>query len=307
MFHTHGNTLDAVNEALCQASVTRPDGTVAVPVPHPSPPGTAQELAHQRQARQLALHQQIWTFHRQGWSGRAIAQQLGVGKKTVFRYRRTETLPARKRRTDRGRSLLTPSKAYLLDRWNAGCRDALRLFRELQQRGYPGSYATVARYAQRLRDAPGGAPRQRRLRHPLPVVTKPQHRSLTPRRATWLVLRRPEQRTPEEHHLLAQLMAQDTELADAIALAQDFAQLVRQRQAPQLDPWLARAAESPLVSLQRLAKGLRDDYDAVKAGVTWPWSNGPVEGHMNRLKTLKGQMFGRANLDLLQRRILLAA
>ena len=110
MFHTHGNTLDAVNEALCQASVTQPDGTVAVPVPHPSPAGTAQELAHQRQARQLALHQQIWTFHRQGWSGRAIAQQLGIGKKTVFRYLRTETLPARKRRTDRGRSLLTPSK-----------------------------------------------------------------------------------------------------------------------------------------------------------------------------------------------------
>jgi transposase len=59
--------------------------------------------------------------------------------------------------------------------------------------------------------------------------------------------------------------------------------------------------------LQRFAKGLRDDYDAVKAGLTWPWSNGPVEGHINRLKTLKRQMFGRSGLDLLQRRFLIAA
>jgi transposase len=107
-------------------------------------------------------------------------------------------------------------------------------------------------------------------------VTETPRRWLTPRRATWLVLRRPEQRTLEEHHLLAHLTAQHAELADAIALAQEFAQLARQRQAPQLDPWLARAAESRVTSLQRCAKGLRDDYEAVKAGVTVPWSTGPV-------------------------------
>jgi transposase len=255
----------------------------------------------------LALYQQIWALHRQRWPGHAIATQLGIAKNTVFRYLRTPTFPERKPRSDRGRSLLTPYTPYLLERWNAGCRDAVRLFRELQQRGYTGSYVTVARYAQRVRQAQGQTPRQRRPRHPLPRVTAPPHRALTPRRATWLVLRRPEQRTPAEEHLLAQLTAQDAQLADAIALAQDFAQLVRQRQPAHLDPWLARAAESPLAPLQRFAKGLRDDYDAVRAGVTLPWSNGPVEGHINRLKTLKRQMFGRASLDLLQRRFLLAA
>jgi transposase len=307
VFNAHSHALAAVNEALCQTPVTQPDGTVAVPVPPPASPRSAQELAHQRQARRLALHQQIWAFLQQGWPGWAIAQQLGIGKNTVFRYLRMETLPARKRRTDRGRSLLTPYTPYLLERWNAGCRDALRLFRELQPRGYPGSYATVARYAQRLRQAQGEAPRQRRPRHPLPPVTAPPHRSLTPRRATWLVLRRPEQRRPAEEHLLAQLTAQDTLLAAAIALAQEFAQLVRQRQPAALDSWLARAAESPLVPLQRFANGLRDDYDAVKAGVTLPWSNGAVEGHINRLKTLKRQMYGRASLELLQRRLMLVA
>jgi len=307
VFNAHSHTLEAVNAALHQAPVARPDGTVAVPVPPPPPPRLARELAHQRQAQRLALHQQIWGLHQQGWSGWAIAQQLGIGKHTVYRYLRTETLPGRQRRADRGRSILTPYHAYLLERWNAGYRDALRLFRELQQRGYTGSYPTVARYAQRLRQAQGQAPRQRKLRQTLPAVAKPSSRHLTARRATWLVLRRPERLNKDEVTQLAQLQAQQPELAGAIALAQDFARLVRERQPDQLEPWLARAAESPHIPLQRFAKGLRDDYDAVKAGVTLPWSNGPVEGQINRLKMLKRQMFGRAKLDLLQQRFLLAA
>ena len=165
----------------------------------------------------------------------------------------------------------------------------------------------MARDAQRLRQAQGQTPRQRKLRQTLPVVAEPASRHLTARRATWLVLRRPERLNDDEAAPLAQLQAQQPELAGAIALAQDFTRLVRERQPDQLEPWLARAAESPHVPLQRFAKGLRDDYDAVKAGVTLPWSNGPVEGQINRLKLLKRQMFGRANLDLLQQRFLLAA
>jgi transposase len=307
VFNAHGNALEAVNAALRQAPVAQSDGTVALPVPPPPLPRTARELAHQRQARRLALHQQIWALHQQGWPGWAIAQQLGIGKNTVYRYRRMETLPERKRRTDRGRSILTPYTPYLLERWNAGCRDAVRLFRELQPRGYAGSYVTVARYTQRLRQAQGQPPRQRRPRQTLPPVAAPAAPHLTARRATWLVLRRPERQDEDEAAQLAQLRAQHPEVATAIALAQDFVWLVRERQPDQLDPWLAQAAESPLVPLQRFAKGLRDDYDAVKAGITLPWSNGPVEGHINRLKMLKRQMFGRAKLDLLQQRFLLAA
>ena len=95
-------------------------------------------------------------------------------------------------------------------------------------------------------------------------------------------------------------------MAEAIDLAQDFAHLVRQRQPAYLEPWLQRATTSALEAMQRFAPGLRDDYEAVKAGVTLPWSTSPVEGHINRLKMLKRQMFGRARLDLLSRRFVLA-
>jgi transposase len=142
--------------------------------------------------------------------------------------------------------------------------------------------------------------------HPLPVVAEPQHGQLTPRGTAWLVLRRPATRTPDEEQQLAQLAAQQPELAEAVTLARDCADLVRTRQPERRDGWLARATTSGGAALQRFAPGLRDDYAAVKAGRTLPWSNGPVEGHIHRLNMLQRQMLGRAHLDLLEHRFLRA-
>jgi transposase len=103
------------------------------------------------------------------------------------------------------------------------------------------------------------------------------------------------------------LTEQLPELAEAVALAQGFAALVRQRQPARLEPWLARAAASALPPFRRFAKGLRADLAAVQAAVTWPWSQGPIEDQINRLRMLKRQIFGRARLDLLTRRFLLVA
>lgn len=137
-------------------------------------------------------------------------------------------------------------------------------------------------------------------------MTEPSEKPLTPKSATWLVLRREEKREDAEadQELPAQIQAQHSELAKAIELSQDFAELVRQRQPEKLDGWLERATPSALKAFERFAAGLREDYEAVKAGVTLPWSTGPVEGHINRLKMLKRQMFGRANIDLLRLRVL---
>ncbi|MGE3541880.1 MAG: transposase [Candidatus Tectimicrobiota bacterium] len=92
--------------------------------------------------------------------------------------------------------------------------------------------------------------------------------------------------------------------AQAITLAQGFAQLLRARQPERLDAWLQQAATSALVAFQRVAPSLQRDDAAVKAGLAGPWSSGPVEGHINRLKMVKRQMFGRAHLDRLGHRFL---
>jgi transposase len=181
----------------------------------------------------------------------------------------------------------------------------MRLYEDIQRQGYRGGRSTVLGYFTQLRKAQGLAPRTRTMQ-PAPPVTDPTVQGLTPRQATWLTLRQPTERTEDEQHLLTRLPQAHAAFAQAIALAQDFAQLLRARQPERLDAWLQQAATSSLAAFRRLAKSFRRDYAAVKAGVTVPWSTSPVEGHINRLKMLKRQMFGRARLDLLSRRFLLA-
>jgi transposase len=165
----------------------------------------------------------------------------------------------------------------------------------------------VARYARRLRQAQGLQPREQRPSHPLPRVVEMQQQPLTTRRATRLVLKRPPQRTDADAQLIAQRQVQHHDLAVAIDLAQDFCTLVRARQADRFDDWLARTMASGVAALRRFATGLQGDYAAIKASMMLPWSNEHVEGQINRLKMLKRSMFGRAKLDLLSRRFLLAA
>jgi transposase len=304
VFNAHVKTIDTFNQARSQTPVSQPGGTQAAPVPPPLQPNAAVVKAQQRRAGRLAVYEQVWSLHRQGYAGYAIAKQLGIGKSTVFRYLRASTFPERKGRSDRGRSVLDPYKPYLLSRWNEGCREALQLFDEIKTQGYRGSYVTVARYAQRLRQAQGLSPRQRLAPKPVLAVSELATPLLTPRRATWLVLTRPDKRKEADEQVLMELQGQHWELAEAVVLARDFADLVRERQPEQLGAWLERAASSTLDAFERFAKRLREDYDSIKAGVTLPWSNGPVEGQINRLKMLKRQMFGRAKLDLLRQRFL---
>jgi transposase len=306
VFTTHHQALEAVNVAMRQRPVLLADGTQAVPVPPPPTPPAEEARAAQRAARRQVRYDMVWALHRQGWSTTAIAAQVGCSQRTIERYLQMPTWPVRQHRRHYGRSIVHPYQAYLLERWNAGCHTAIQLFQEIQARGYTGSYRRVASYVSRIRQAQGIPPRRQGLRQTLPVVAEPVWQPLTPRSTSWLVLRREAQRPEAEARQLAQLHAHSVEMAEAIDLAHAFTTLVRQRQPECLDPWLTRATTCTLEALQRFASGLREDYEAVKAGVTLPWSTSPVEGHINRLKMLKRQMFGRARLDLLSRRFLRA-
>jgi transposase len=210
----------------------------------------------------------------------------------VQRYLQHPTFPERQSRHGRDRSLLDPYKATLLAGWNSGCRNGSHLFRTIRSQGFQGQYGIVALYIRRMRQAQRLAPWQRRSAQPLPAVVEGSRRPLTPRRATWLVLRPSACSTDHDHYQLVQLTEQSPELAEAVTLAQDCAALVRQRQPALLGPWLARAATSAIPPFRRFAKGLRADMAAVQAAVTLPWSQGPIEGHINRLKMLKRHMYG---------------
>lgn len=257
-------------------------------------------------ARRRDIHEGVWSLRSQGLSVQAIAQELGVCKNTVYNYLRSSNFTERRERSDHGLSLLNPYHDYLISRWNSGNHSTQKLFEEIRACGYTGSYATLNRFTRYLKTLPGFEPCRGSRKNASPRVSSSSQRPLTPSRVTALVLRRPELIQPNEREVIAQLLSAHPDLKSAIELAQQFVSLVRQRLPEQLDAWLNKAKNSSVSLLRSFAVSLESDYDAVRAGVTMSVSNGPVEGHINRLKMLKRQMYGRAKIDLLERRFLLA-
>ena len=130
---------------------------------------------------------------------------------------------------------------------------------------------------------------------------------LTPPTAAWLVPRRAEKRSAGDHVSRAGLRQHAPKLNQATALAEDFTGPIHNHAPDRLDPWLQRAGNSTVRQLRGFAKRLRAGYNAVRAGVALAWSNGQTEGQGNRLRTLRRQRYGRASLDLLGQRFLLAS
>jgi transposase len=301
VFSVYHREIDQRNHVPHDEVPAQDDDTGATSTEPPVPMTKAQQqIAHNR-AKRVAEYAQAQALGQQGWTIKAISAHLGRHHRTVKKYLGASTFPERPPRR-RPSSILAPYKAYLRERWQAGCRSAKELYHEMQAQGFPGKYSIVAAYISRLRPPQGRITRRRQSGSP--VTTVEVDKPLTPSRATWLVMRREATLTEDEKQQLARLHAQAGAIAEAITLTQDFAGLVRQRQPDQLDTWLERATASGLQAFKSFANGLRADYDAVKAGITLRWSNGPVEGQINRLKMLKRQMYGRAGICLLRQRVL---
>lgn len=115
---------------------------------------------------------------------------------------------------------------------------------------------------------------------------------------------RPEQLTDEEKKVVDDLCLFFPEVRSAQELARDFFSIVKERKADALRVWLIDALKSQVPEFINFANGIMQDLQAVKAALSYEWSQGQVEGQVNRLKLLKRQMYGRAKLDLLRARVL---
>ena len=161
----------------------------------------------------------------------------------------------------------------------------------------------VRDFVQQLRQA-SGLPPGVRCQHGRPLDSDPTKRPPTLRALTWFIVKRPEKRVEEDEQILTKLCQGQAKLATTVDLARDLAAIVRQQQAEELNGWLLQASQSRYRIWNNFAASLNQDRDAVQAALELTWSNGPTEGHVNRLKNLKRLMYGRAKDDLLRQRIL---
>jgi hypothetical protein len=212
-------------------------------------------------------------------------------------------------------------REYLRQRWDAGYRNGRVLLDELRALGYQGTYKAVGKIVSPWRQ--GNVDYERTATDlsipapPPPVLTDLTQRQISPHiAATLLTIPRPD------------LTAGNAQIVDALkvgcpgyavmrSLMMGFRALLKQappapgtttrplpRTVSALHQWMGRARATGIALIQNFESRLQSDILAVEAAVTEPWSNGPVEGHVNRLKTIKRQMYGRAGVELLRARLI---
>jgi transposase len=260
-----------------------------------------------RRAQKLDRYEQVLELHDQGLTTANIGSRIGISGRTVRRWLAHDSFPEARRRRRRP-SLIDPYERYVLRWWQAGNRNGLQLYRDLRTQGYRGSSKAMYRYLERLRTPQrqslgSPSPSKRQRRKSVPVSPAPLE-NFSAHRAAWLFVRQPEELDETQQGELALIRQASSSAEAAYCLAQAFMQMIRERTGHRLDTWLKEADASRLPEFKSFAKGIRQDKAAVLAGLTLPWSQGPLEGHVNRLKLLKRSMYGRAKLPLLRARVL---
>lgn len=132
---------------------------------------------------------------------------------------------------------------------------------------------------------------------------QPKRRLLT-RHVPWLVLRAPDLLKADERADLERVLAADALLATRYELVLRFRVALHALDVIAFTQWLFDAAGSDLKPFASLAAGMTDDLEAITNAFRYPWSTGPVEGHITRAKLIKRAGYGRAKLPLLRARIL---
>ena len=299
-FHLLKNLGDALERFLQQKRTTLKQAT-ATPSPLPSPrlqpwQERIERQSERRHAPWIARFERVIALRANDAAIADIAREVGISGTTVYRYLRLDGPPGRKCYRAR-RTPLDRYKEHLLRRWDEGCHVATRLWREIRALGYGHSYTNVSRFLARLRLPVGQRPSIYRERGTADKTPTPRHIAM-------LFIRRRADLTDEQRTMVERICGADATFASAYRLSQDFAALLREREGEQMDAWIAAASASEVMELRRFAQGLLPDAVAVRAGLTLEWSNGQTEGHVNRLKTLKRQMYGRAGFVLLRQRLL---
>ena len=272
-------------------------------------------IAADSRARRKTRYDDVRRRASAGEGLRAISRATGLSRATVGKYARAGAFPERVLRAP-VLSIIDPYLPHLEVRFSAGCENGMQLWREVQALGFAGTAKQIRRWLQ-ARRITFHKHTPYRWRDGIPPGAAPAAAAQTltaPIQLAWLIVKAAEARSTDEAAVI-QRIKQDIEAGTLVRLVRRFVDLVRsagitskQQHASgdTLDAWLADAQSCKVRAVVTFAAGLAQDRDAVQAALTLPWSNAQAEGQITKLKLLKRSMYGRAKLDLLRQRLLLA-
>jgi len=273
----------------------------------PEPGERRESLRRDRRLSRQALFVRVKQMHAAGRTFVDIAAEIGIGRRTIAEWTTMDDLPHRQRLTLRPSSPLY-FKEFLTRRWAEGDRVGRRLFHDVRARGYVGSFSNLERLLSTWRRGTQPQPRSRQRRAEAtkesPAVDPATGWRISPIVAASLCMKPTPTLTPSEAAKVTALKKASPSFVTMRRLAMRFRGLLRGSDPTGLDRFIEDARHCGLPSMQTFAPTLARDIEAVRNAIAEPWSSGQAEGQINRLKTLKRAMDGRAGIELLRARML---
>jgi transposase len=268
-------------------------------------PGAAREALHAARTEERgALFAAVKARLAQGVYTTDVAKEFNLSRQTVSKWLHCETLPPDTRGRFKQKCMIDHYAPYLHERIQAGCTNPGNAGAVMagnrwprSSPGFAGGRALVGKWIRQNYRA------NTKTAEP-PICKKTKAVAPCPRELAWLLIRHSDELEAEEKQLVNVLL-QDDALAELRQLAHQFIQMVRNGHTDKWAAWIQRCCHSAIQELKNFAIGLERDHAAVYEAVAQSLSNGRTEGHVNRLKFLKRQMYGRASFDLLRLRVLL--
>lgn len=235
---------------------------------------------------------EVMALHNRGCGFREISRITGLSRVTVSRWVQSGTFPEMSTRPPK-RGLLDPWRAWLEEQRESGNYNASRIWRKMVAKGFTGSETIVRDAVARWRK--GWTP-------PVTAAARlPSAARVSRWLMPWRIIRGEENYASRFISLMCE---KEPELKISQQLALEFYRILKTKNKSQLSSWFTRVNENGSAELRRVAAGMEADAAAICEAISSRWSNGVVEGHVNRLKMLKRQMYGRAGFELLRRRVM---
>lgn len=311
-FHLHTNLSDALskfyqgNEAsfLAVAKSANSNKTTSIietknikkeiKIKNKSIPKTRKEL----------LFKEVKKLISKGHSIRKISKLLKCSRKTVTRYSYMDKLEPSKR-----------SPIINMDTYRDFIIQKLKnkhtrkqVFTMIKDMGYEGSYAYMCSYVGKYIKTLSKRSMKKILTTEIKITA---YKSISSRKfGKYIGAKISQIKDIRERNFMRYLIDNSDVVKLVRKLAITFKFIINNRHQG-LDRWikcvLKFKKEYNLIGLSSMTNGMIKDYDAVYNAINTKWSNGIVEGHVNRIKMIKREMYGRANFNLLRNKILLSS
>jgi transposase len=264
------------------------------------------EIRRQRRQQKVELFRMVKGLQAQGMRAFEIVKATGISRGRVDKWLRLTECPPQNKMAPRP-GMAEAFREELRRLWEHGCQNGRKLLDEVRKLGYIGSYSGLVSLVSEWREEERAAEKTavvavwQATEQTRPPVTPMRH--VSPQEAAAL-LSKPKPMLNERQRTIVEFFKRTPDLVTMRRLVLGFRRILCRGRVTSLKRWIKEAEAAGIAAISSFVRQLKKDQAAVENAVEHRWSNGPVEGHINRLKAVKRQMYGRAGFELLRSRVL---